>query len=262
MQQDRTNFFQKITELLEKLEQKSNDPNPATLAFIAVQLLFLVLALVSLHNFASEKTAIESNSPTVSQVALANPGVLKYTGGQLETIKKELFRLVEVNTENAASFKNPTAKIREDAIYRESFSSKNIEYLSFIVDIPDLEQSYQVFHEWSTIKDNPNALPNESVIVLCLEDSQKIYENFDCKDIYGQRTRTPRLFRYLAWHNFDGLFISYPDSTQQNIAVNVLGEKDDDEVAHIQEVKDYITTLGLNPEGPSYRVNYVTYLSD
>ena len=251
MQRNFVIFSEKFNLFLEKLEAKTKNPDPFTAILFVSQALFLIFALLSFSHLTSKKVTVETNDPTISSISLENPKVLDYSGSHLGTIEKELFRIVEVNTENAKSFKNPTAKIRENAIYRHSFADQNIEYLSFIVDLPDLEQSYQVFHEWSTVNDNPNTLPNDSITILCLEKDQ-IYENFACKDIYDQKTRNALAFRYLSWHRFDSFAVSLIDPAKQKLEIPYPKPKEDRAADFLAELKSFISSLGLAEDRFTY----------
>lgn len=50
----------------------------------------------------------------------------------------------------------------------------------FIVDVPEVQQSYQVYLIWGGV-DSIQEFEN-FVMLKCVKDDQKIYENFDCKE--------------------------------------------------------------------------------
>ncbi len=99
------------------------------------------------------------------------------------SIEFSIYDIVAYNTDNPNINKSGIT-VRNDSIVKAYREKTNVNYVTLIVDIPDLQQSYRVFYEWSDDKTNEYISPNNNAIAMCLNQKQIVYDSFQCKDMY------------------------------------------------------------------------------
>lgn len=83
-------------------------------------------------------------------------------------------------------------------------------YLSAIVDIPNLEQSYWFYNEYSNDKNNQYIEYYKSFRIFYLAESQEIiYQGFNCKDDFGLAGRRELVSDLITYFNFNDFSPSY-----------------------------------------------------
>ena len=101
-----------------------------------------------------------------------------------------LFELAVRNSAGNNISTSVEAFIREDSIREVYFENKDVNYFSAIIDIPELEQSYWFYNEYSNDKNNEYIDYSKTYRLFCLDDSQeKIYPDFGCEDGFGLKGR-------------------------------------------------------------------------
>ncbi len=107
--------------------------------------------------------------------------------------------------------------IREGSLVNTYFEEADAHYVNFIVNLPELKQSYQVYRVWSDDVMNPYVSPNDSTGVICLKSDQLIYGEFNCEDTYSNM-RNLLIGRFLYAKNYllgnDGLTVNVNGSFQ------------------------------------------------
>lgn len=100
-----------------------------------------------------------------------------------EKTRKNIFAnlkdIIKINSSTDAP--SSGAVIRDTEPYLYSYSLKHDGFVgSFVVDIPDIQQSYFVKFNYS---DNPETVVGGySVLIYCLAEDKMIYPDFDCKE--------------------------------------------------------------------------------
>ena len=91
----------------------------------------------------------------------------------------DLKKTVELNLSQGVP--QSGAMIRNTEPYIYTYNAKNGWYVgSFVVDIPNIQQSYKV--EFSYSEDPDYAIGGYAVLIYCLPDDKMVYPDFDCKE--------------------------------------------------------------------------------
>ena len=149
--------------------------NPVIMGLIIFQILFIFLLIISLNGiFNSNEPHLEINVNDLSQKieGLDSAGA--------DRIEYGIYQAISDNLSGNNVDKNGIY-IRDGSLIKKYFESANVNYVNFIVDIPDVGQSYQVAYEWSDDESNKNISPAVSVAVMCLDEEDLIYDTFDCR---------------------------------------------------------------------------------
>lgn len=130
---------------------------------------------------------------------------------------------------------------------------------SFVVDVAEVEQSFQVQLSWSPEKNNPN-LGGYPILITCVPKSLRIYE--------GQTGCIDSLVRELSWQNAYQLDYTFGATTSQRIrqALNkalIQGDEDLDELlatvdemslTRLREQPDYTYRYDVELKGEKYQI--------
>lgn len=215
-----------------------------------------------------------NNNSYGEELTIAN--LSEYTKGRqsdkqsIEYIGHELFKTVNLNVSSPVT-DNSVKDVRVRAgSFTQTFDDRTKVYtVSFIVDIQSLKQSYDVSYQWdASSSGNTEKLDEWGTVVKCLPKEKLLYGDFSCKDMFTE-----------LQGNTDPILNSLPHSTLDynlTVAQGTTGIKGDQKLildadlllsaadvrsgrdaaiaAYTQEVRDYITSLGLNPD--SYTINY------
>ena len=151
--------------------------NPIILVMIVIQLLFIVLVVISIHQI------LASNRPSLE---------VEVSGltSEIEGLSKNGKSAIEFSVYRAISDTNPSTdvskkgiNIREGSLINKYYENANIHYVNFISDIPDIGQSYQVAYVWSDDESNKYASKDVGGVVTCLPQEQLIYGDFNCSHV-------------------------------------------------------------------------------
>ena len=233
-----------------------NKRNPILLAFIIFQA-FLILIIVIAVIYLNSKNAPEDDATyykNTPELAIKNlkekMPTLEKT--EVESIQKKLFEIASENT-GAISKNKIEASLREDTIHTHSFD-ENTKYLSAIVDIPSLKQSYEIYYSSNAVLD-----PEVSTFVLCLENEADLtYKNFNCKSSDNKTIRDKIAPAYLGFFHYE-YFSTYIDEKNNPstiiISPSVTFENSEQTKAqYINETKESVKSLGLSPDKYQYYV--------
>lgn len=93
-----------------------------------------------------------------------------------------LYNTVSLNLEDQAPYPaDITATIRDKSTNSEYNDDTNIHSDSFIVDVTHINQSFNVWFEWSNDENNPN-LSGYQVSITCTPQEDSAYNASDCRD--------------------------------------------------------------------------------
>lgn len=97
-----------------------------------------------------------------------------------DKIKVNLYNMIVKNF-SGRNFKNDELRIRESSFNDIYDASVDVHLSTFIVDIPEIKQSYQVNYMWSSTPNNYYV--NNPISVDCLAQNKLVYGYFNCKDM-------------------------------------------------------------------------------
>ncbi len=151
--------------------------NPLITGFIvfgAIVIILLVVTLINLlrdNEFGTEiridnLTSEYQNLPKIRQDLIFN----------------NLYETIAFNSPDGMEIPKSGAIVREGSAKYDYNETTKVYYGDFIVDIPNIEQSYRIQFEWSPINNN-QSLGGYPVVITCLKKEFQIYPNFVCKDI-------------------------------------------------------------------------------
>ena len=179
------------------------------IAFVLFQIIFIVFCVVSIKGLLVEKKITVEDFADQPNIPIAGLGTSmpNSTTEDQDIVEVLLLETVNANTPEV-NLSSDQVKIRDGSVKTHYFSDQNVNYYSAIVDIPKLEQSYWIFHEYSDESDNKNLSVNDQYLVLCLIDQSKvIYPDFQCKDNYGELTYNAIAEKYLRWFSFEDFLL-------------------------------------------------------
>ena len=227
--------------------------------FLAItQLVFMLIIITAITNrIAKKPTIIAPKSQPAVNIDNISIDEIDLADTYTDRIKRILTDAIITNT---PSFDIPSTKvkIRENTITTREFATANLKAISFIVDIPNLEQSYQIYFNYY-IGPDANSFSYEDAdapyidnlhSALCLDDeSQIIYPNFDCHSIYPNDARYQIAQSYIKLLKFNTFSVAIDSDNPHQInlfrytrIIDTLNE------SHIAEVKQAISSLGISPE--------------
>ena len=219
---------------------------PLAIAFFAFQFIVILTIIVAIvwvnkDNAPDDDLARYEKMPELTIKGLADkaPGLSEL---EIKDIQKKLFKVVSDNTPKIETEK-VEAIIRNDDTHMHTFDGKST-YLNMLIDIPSLEQTYEVIYSSNAVID-----PDISTFVLCLEqDAGKIYENFDCKSSDSGSIRRTIVSAYLKYFRFEyfSAYISPDDPDKIIISPSVTyNNSQATKDKYIEEVKASIESLGM-----------------
>ena len=230
---------------------------PIILAIIVIQVFFAV-AFISTIVTQINQTNIISDRNNQPEVSMENR-LLSNTNLSSEVIKDislSLTEAIQLNTSNIDIAKS-NATIRNNSLIVKEFKNYEFNALSFIVDIPNLEQSYQIFYKYPANLESNMPYYNNPRAVLCLEDeTQIIYPNFDCHSNYPNNTRQHIVNDYFNFISFDDFKVNIDNQNFSQITIIPSSSSTEtDNETYLSSVKSTITSLGISPDLFEYHLS-------
>lgn len=240
-------------------EQKKDRSVPLIIFLISqIFLIIILVAIIFLNRSSSEILSTDYESQPSVAIEEFNNELPDSSSLYLGLIERSLLKTIELNSDSF-NINNSKAEIRDGTLVTQKFDDIDGTYFSMIVDIPTLEQSYQIY-ALAPMEGNkdPNILSYYTQYILCLDDyAEKIYSNFQCEDEHPVDTRTGIVVSYLKYFDFDH-FNAFVDSSNPSVINISTGSLDsiDEKTGniYIQEVRDAVASLGISPDIFEYRV--------
>ena len=235
--------------------------NPITVMFLIVQLIIIIFVAISLSQVIDGTDARDAQGNYINQPEVEIVGLdmdsFGLTDEDIEYIQKNIFQTVASNTQNIS--KGIKAEIRPESVKSIYFERKDFHYLTAILDIPEIEQSYRFFYTYPYFGDDIYAIAiNDTIFTLCLNDSDGIkYSNFKCNDSQYAPTRTIIAMQLLRDSYFDYFSVSLDSPDSNEIIINPSVTYDNDEAtkkSYIEEVKSTIESFGISSDLFTYYV--------
>lgn len=209
---------------------------PITLAFGIFQLLFIIIAIALFAHLLKFNDRIAYNDydnlPKI-QISGLNEITPHLPKGTDQKIESELLKAVEKNTSDIDM--SIAATLRKDTLTTRHFAGTDLDYFSAIIDIPSLEQSYRIFHEYNS-KDKEYAPFSEDLLTItCLvPEDEIIYPNFDCEG--SQMVYRNILASYISAMDFKDFSLLLDD--EDLFAIKIIPH---DQTPNISEQNEYIS---------------------
>lgn len=230
--------------------------SPVTVTFIILQLFFILVLIFSIPSL-FPNDHIESTETTrqpkiiIENIETVTP---KLSNFDINSIQQKLLKTVQDNT-STVNVIDTKAIVRSDATkIIPQFGDSGLNYLSTILDIPDLKQSYKLFYEYPNDSYSQAPDPHRLFLITCLNKlDQIIYPDFTCHDSYDSTIYNGVVAKYISYLSNDhfSLFVSNTD-----ISVLYINPIDSNFESHkqnyIEQAKDTIKSLGVPSEIFSY----------
>lgn len=103
-------------------------------------------------------------------------------------IKYMLFNVISDHTER--EWENGEIKdilVRDGTFSQTYVEGSAVHAVSFVVDIESISQSYLVRYQWTSKRDA--VLPDAANAVVCVEESEMIYDDFGCSDMFAEQDK-------------------------------------------------------------------------
>ncbi len=238
----------------------------STIIFLGIQAIVIILAIISIAKFfhTDEIKNSPSQGPS-AKIINATDAIPEDYSGWTEIIEWALLDTILDSTKgDTVSKSQASAYFRDGSIKTQYFEKYDVYYVRAIIDVPELEQSYEVFLEYPSNKDAVNLVEYDSsdvakpYSILCLdENSEKIYPNFDCHESADYSSRQKIVSSMLNYFYFD-YFSPYLNPNGAGtviISPSVTYDNDDQTKAtYIEEARDAIKSLGISPDTFTYYV--------
>lgn len=157
--------------------------NPFLLAGLLFGVILIWLIIVSL------KELFHTN-PYGEQIRIDNFNRFfsEMSNEDRDSIFNSLYSIAKSNTPEDTTLPEKGAEIRAGSTNTE-YNTENDTYTStFLVDVPDLQQTYNFWVYWSTNPNNTNvATAGYTVTALCPTKDQLIYPEFECSDMQNSQ---------------------------------------------------------------------------
>ena len=236
-------------------ETNKKEPNYLLGIFIVVQLIFFIVIGVIIVNVVNQNDEITNyeDQPKVTVEGLSANN-LSLREDIIDDISHSITSMIEQNTTNL-DYHTSKAIVREDSITKKEFTQRGFTALSLIVDIPSLEQSYQVYYKYPDNAANDRTTENPSA-VLCLEnETQIIYPDFKCRSSYPEDIRQRIATDYIRFMEFDDFSITLDDNDPTQININPINDVSEGiNESYVSQVKASIQALGVSPDLFKYHI--------
>ena len=234
--------------------------NPFVIIGIVIQIIFIILVIFLIQNITKKETInpnIEINH-TFDSLPADLPDSSK------SAFESAIYEITSLNQENIGNIASSGVIVREGSIKNQYLNELNLHYLSFIVDIPSIQQSYHLIYRWSDDKNNRYMPADEPLMAICLPKSQMIYPDFNCRDSYngkGPQTAVYFLKNYDLKVNNQSFSITPKGKTNEDnfyyqVAINTCGNEELKNQAN-QVFEKQIQDLGFDiSEIPHQTIGY------
>lgn len=237
--------------------------SPLVLVAIICQILFISIMVITISKELSKENKSVPPSKQASISIDDETSIANYLpDNRINDILYSLTNTIILNTENLNT-SDIQASIRNDSITFKHFDRFNFIALSFIVDLPNLEQSYQLYYNYPIDSSAESAFPEDSdspspinLHILCIDDQQQtLYPSFKCNSTNDTITRYDYIKNIIEYLTFDDFTIRIDDNDPHQINLKPIRRVTDalDET-HIAQVKATIESLGVSPDLFIYQI--------
>ena len=237
------------------MDNDAKKMNNLVLVFVAAQVLFVVLCVVTLSRVLVDDNVEEGEFARLPSITIDGLPETLVDAAEEDTkvIEWMLLDTVKKNM-SEVDFGSIKGIVRNESAKTHYFGTQKIYYYSAVIDVPEIRQSYRVFHEYSDEQDNEYLSANEQYIILCLSDPGEIvYSDFDCKSDYGELTYNTIVMKYIWYFDFEEFVVRGVPGDYSRIRIIAL--KDNyDSGDFVERVREIIRGLGVSPDLFEYEV--------
>lgn len=238
-----------------KNEETSKQPNYLLAIFIILQVVFVLIAIFITPGLFQDNRITSDNNNKQPRIHIAKLDSIspELPNGSANAIQRKLFSAIQENVDNI-NVSSTKATIRGDSVKTyPDLGKSGLDYVSAIIDVPDLGQSYRLFFEYNSEVDNWTESPHELFLITCLNElDQIIYPDFKCHDSYGPNLYNGIVAKYIKNLGNDqfSMFVSNENITE--LYINPYYPSDDSFETHkqdyIDKAKNTIESLGIPSE--------------
>ena len=144
--------------------------NPVIVTLVVLQIVFIILMIFSFNN------VLKVDNPVLNVgVNGLDQEIEGLTEEGKQDIEYSIYRAIANNSANSDTVQRSGVYVRDGSLVNTYFEKINIKYISFIADIPDLEQSYKVAYVWTDDSSNKYVSPDYTAVTFCLPKEQLGY---------------------------------------------------------------------------------------
>ena len=250
--------------------QSPRQVSPIILIIILLQIIFIASIVgIIINNLKNDNKIDHRNQEPTIILDNSSIAQLNLPNDYIADITHSITEATELNTPNLLT-SDTIATARADSITLQNFNRHNFNALSFIVDIPSLEQSYQIYYKYPMTPNTDEPFLHNPRAVLCLEDKpQIVYPDFNCQSSQPSDIRQRIATEYLRFFEFDHFTISFAPQASNQIVINPANSVSDVEsTSYITELRSAISSLGISPDLFNYQLqdsqnlNYILPLTE
>ena len=158
-----------------------------------------------------------------------------------KAVERMLYNDIKLNNDSFTH--SIEVKIKKDSLIKKSFSDAQLTYYNFVVDIPSLEQEYQIN---LNVTPDKTVTPDDGIVISCLEDKIK-YKDFTSRVPEGASTKFNTISQYIDYAGFDDIHGYTSEDNMQEIIVDITGSDKTGEEA-VSQVQEWIKTMGYSTD--------------
>ena len=233
--------------------------NLPAICFTILQFVFSIIAGSLIFSMISDGKIDYSDYDSKPQIIIDGLSNIDPNSSVLNTgatvVQLELANTVSLNSPTFSIYEK--AQIRKESVTNYYFKKQNLKLASIIVDLPWLEQSYQIFFEYSDGPNNSYLSPSDSVSIICLNEYlESIYPDFNCRDYAGSSGYTYLLSKYAPFFDFDYFSARANPKNPNTIYITPTMEKisEEQEKSFIEQMRAAVQSLGISPDLFNYHV--------
>ena len=237
--------------------QEDKQISPSVIIFAILQFFFIIIIIALIFNMNHEDRITNRENEPKTTIHDLFTKIENFPKEYVDDIEHSLTETIKQNTDNF-SVPDATAFIRDESLKTEIFDRHGFGALSLIIDIPSLEQSYQIYYKYALNYENiaDAAYYNNPRAILCLDEYSEIrYPNFECQDTLPPETRFRIVADYLRFFEFDDFTVSVDAKDYSIIRLNpaTANSSDNQEELMVAELRNKISSLGVSAEYFNYQ---------
>lgn len=245
--------------------EENNIRIPSSIILVSlIQVAFLIMAITTIgSNLTSTPQNLKPNHQPIITIDSSPIANLELSNYHMRNIARILTDSIEINT-NSLDLSNSKATIREGSITTHEFNTLNFKTLSFIADIPNLKQSYQIYYYFpiddSVVtffsEDTDTTSPDIKRSALCLsKEVQIIYPDFNCRSVYPSDARYQIIQSYINLLEFKDFSTSFDATNAYQINLKPFRKTTTAlDKTSVSQVKHAISSLGISPDMFTYYI--------
>lgn len=232
--------------------------SPFALIFLIVQAFVAIIIISIIVNVKKPEEIAENDTerqPRLLVEGLENVEPSLPDSSMLD-IQKGLLSIAKYNNQNINTI-DAVGIVRPESLRTYQFEEQDLYFVSAVIDIPELGQSYQVFHDYTYKKENPYYNYYFATVAVCNSGIvENIYPDFECKDLHDKIIYGEIVKKYLSYLKFDGINVSFADDSLSTIEIflPIPGQDEATKKTHVKRVKEKIESLGIPGDHFTYKV--------